>query len=135
MGIRKQRSTVEYNPLRWSLETGSREFDIHRETLRKRLSASSAVAGDDGCFSTQQICEALFGSQHRERLRKTTAEATYWETRNNRLSSEYLNRKDLDRSLEKTFLFIKETIWSNAMIPEHVRRSVLQTLADYQPPA
>ena len=38
-------------------------------TVRKMLNQSSIEPGKDGCYTTQQICQALFGDLRSERLR------------------------------------------------------------------
>jgi transposase-like protein len=60
--------------VRWSIHAASQEFDIHRETLGKRLLAQSIVAGDDGNFSTADICKAIYGDLEGEKLLKTREE-------------------------------------------------------------
>jgi hypothetical protein len=55
-------------PLKWNVEKAAAEFGLTIMTLRKALSKDSTRPGEDGCYSTKQICEALFGDMHKEKI-------------------------------------------------------------------
>jgi hypothetical protein len=65
--------------IRWSQHMVALEFDIDDHTVGKKLRAINAIPADDGCFSTKQIIEALFGDQDvelvRARIKDTNASA------------------------------------------------------------
>jgi hypothetical protein len=56
--------------IRWTVERASSEFQIDRKTLSKRIRAGDIYPRDDGKFSTEQICAAVFGDYRREQLRE-----------------------------------------------------------------
>ena len=62
------RSNVPRHPLRWSIERASREFKLAPNTLRKILNQAGAERDAGNCYSTTQICEAIFGDLRAERL-------------------------------------------------------------------
>jgi hypothetical protein len=51
----------------------AKEFQIPRETLRRRLGESHQGLAADGTFGTGQICEALFCDMHKEKIRTQRA--------------------------------------------------------------
>jgi hypothetical protein len=70
---RATKSNIGTEPLRWNFDAMSREFNFSIPTLRAALAKSSAVPGEDGCFSTTQICDALYGALHLEKIRTQRA--------------------------------------------------------------
>jgi hypothetical protein len=68
--LRPTKSNVPAAALRRSIERAGIEFGLTSATLRKALAKISATP-DNGCYSTGQICEALFGALHQEKLRST----------------------------------------------------------------
>jgi hypothetical protein len=65
----RPRGNVPQNGLRWTIEKASIEFGAPANTIRKSLGSVHIACGADRCFTTQQICEALYGDMHKEKLR------------------------------------------------------------------
>ena len=65
---RTRTGNVPVAALRWSVERAGIEFGLSSHTLRKALNKESIVSGDDGCFSTAEICRAVFGGLSEEKL-------------------------------------------------------------------
>jgi hypothetical protein len=130
--VSKQHSNIPDCP-RWSYDTAVREFSVHRDTLRKRLSAAAIAPGVDGCYATIDIVTALFGNLHAERIRKTRAEATHVELLNSKISKESLPADEVYRCWESVMLIIKNEIWSSPL-PEDTKRSILSHLAEAELP-
>jgi hypothetical protein len=65
---RALKSNVPAAPLRWGADRAATEFGMSANTLRKALNKESIVCGVDGCFSTQEICRAVFGGLTEEKL-------------------------------------------------------------------
>ena len=63
MAVVRPRSNILPEPLRWTVERASSEFHVAPVTLRKFLRPSGAEPDESGCFSTRQICEALYGEK------------------------------------------------------------------------
>lgn len=51
----------------WTLTSASAEFGVHRETLQKRLTDGSHAPDEKGCYTTRQICGAIYGNASVER--------------------------------------------------------------------
>jgi hypothetical protein len=81
--------------LRWNFEAMAREFNFSIPTLRAALAKSSAVPGEDGCYSTQQICDALYGALHLEKIRTQRATTERITLENQITRAEVLNRSAL----------------------------------------
>src|SRR6516165_11726968 len=89
------RSNVGTEPLRWNFDAMSREFNFSIPTLRAALAKNSAGPGEDGCFSTQQICDALYGALHLEKIRTQRATTERITLENQITRTEVLNRAEL----------------------------------------
>jgi len=61
--------------IRWSKWRAASEFGIDQKTLTGRLTRYGIQEGDDGKFSTSQICSAIYGDIDGERLRLTKEQA------------------------------------------------------------
>jgi hypothetical protein len=85
--------------LRWNLESASREFSFSIPTLRSALAKNSAVAGEDGCFSTQQVVESIFGALHLEKIRTQREVTEKLHIENAVSKGELLNKRELAKGL------------------------------------
>lgn len=61
--------------VRWALTDAESEFPLGRETLSKRLHLLGEQPGEDGKFSTRQICAAVFGDTSLEKARLAREQA------------------------------------------------------------
>ena len=52
---------AEEPPLRWTLRQAAREFDVAKDTLRRRLGECHQQPAADGTYTTKQLTEALYG--------------------------------------------------------------------------
>jgi hypothetical protein len=120
-------------PIRWSLNRACAEFAINRKTIERRLVEGNIIAGEDRCYSTQQIMTAVIGDIHGERLLKTRAERESIELKNARARKEWLSSVEVARSLEKVFTVIRQEILGS-VLPEDTRHSILSHLSEYTPP-
>jgi hypothetical protein len=66
----KPRGNIPAEILHWTVERASREFNLAPVTLSKFLRQSDAVPDECGCFTTAQLCSAIYGDLRAERLRK-----------------------------------------------------------------
>jgi hypothetical protein len=62
------KTNVPLKPLRWSVKRAAVEFSTSIMTLRKMLVKVGVAPGSDGCFSTAEICKAVFGGLAEEKL-------------------------------------------------------------------
>jgi hypothetical protein len=129
--IRNPRSNVPPQNLKWSLDRASREFKLAPQTLRKYLHQADVDPDDGGCYSTEQLCKAIFGDLRAERLRKERQL-----TRKYTLENEVTEGNLLDRTeLMRTFALIADAMVSriNAAtdVPRNVREDLLRDLSTW----
>lgn len=94
--MRKQTSGI-----RWTVNSAESEFGLNRRTINKRLRQSDIQPGDDGKFSTAQICSAVFGDIDSERLRLTKEQADKIAIDNAASRSELVNATELKDVVER----------------------------------
>jgi hypothetical protein len=127
----RPRSNVPAKVLRWSIERASREFKLAPNTLRKILNQAGAERDAGGCYTTEQLCQAIFGDLRAEKLRKEREL-----TRKHSLENQITEGSLLDRAaLAKTFALIADAmvirINSATELPRHVREDLLRDLATW----
>jgi hypothetical protein len=118
----KTKSNVPVSPLRWTVERGAREFRLAPGTLRKNLTRTGAEPDLDGLFSTEQLCEAIYGSMHLEKLRTQRALSRKLELENAITTGSVLNKTTLMQALAVIADAIKSRLMSAHEIPRSVRR-------------
>src|SRR5690349_14379102 len=98
--------------LRWTIERAASEFQIDRKTLTKRIRGSDILPGDDGKFSTEQICAAVFGDYRREQLRELRERADGTALENEVTRKERIPIEDVTESFDEIFQSISGTVKS-----------------------
>src|SRR5262245_55193326 len=98
-------------PLRWTLHSICREFNLGHDTLRKRLTeAEESPDPNDETYSTAQIVSALYSGDRALRRRKLKEEADKLELENQITRGDFLSRAELTRVLTNIANGIKQTI-------------------------
>ena len=97
--VQRPRGNVPQERLCWTLERASREFQVAPVSLRKYLRQSGAEPDEGGCFTTTQICEALFGDLKAERLRKERQLTRRYLLENEITEGSFLDRSELAKGL------------------------------------
>lgn len=115
-------------PLRWSLYKAAHEFEVAEGTLVKRLKDAHEEAGQDGCYATEQVVHAMFGSLHLERLRKLREEGDKIALENQIVRGEVLSRV----ALTKAFGILADSLLTifNAAdgLSKNDRKDLLETI-------
>jgi len=96
--------------IRWSIYKAAQEFGIHRETLAKRLQAQSIRPGKDDAYSTQDICQAVFGDISGEKLRLISGQADAIEMENAKTRAELVSAKEMMEIAERVFTAMAEVV-------------------------
>ena len=117
-------------PCKWDVRAAAREFGLTVDTLRRKLNAAKQVPAAAGTWTTAQIVAALYGDIHGQRLRKTSAEATHWELKNQVLTGESLPRALLTPALTEIFVIIRQLIEASSMTTSE-KRDLLNTIATW----
>jgi hypothetical protein len=116
--MRTSRSNLPDQPLRWSVEAASREFGLVPPTLRKSLAKASTRAGADGCYSTKEIVQAVFGDLAGEKL-LTQKQLTKKYTLENRITEgAYVDRAALKALFAGVADAMKSRIESSSLTRE-----------------
>jgi hypothetical protein len=122
----RPRGNVPAQALRWSIERASGEFKLAANTLRKILNQGGATPDAGGRYTTQQICQCLYGDLRAERLRKGREL-----TRKYSLENEIVEGNLLDRSaLARVFATIADAISARIMSSELSRSAKEDILKD-----
>ena len=103
--------------IRWNVETASREFGINPRTLAKNLANSDAPPGEDGMFSTRQICSAVFSDYEQERTRLTRAQADQAELDLAKSRNEVLPTDVSFQACSNVLYAVRRVIETSALMP------------------
>jgi phage terminase Nu1 subunit (DNA packaging protein) len=90
-------SRRKFEPMRWTLNRASSEFDIDARGLSRRLKRQDIQPGEDGRFSTAQIVSAIFDDRYSEELRKIRLEADRIELANKATRGELIELAVVER--------------------------------------
>lgn len=91
-----------FTAIRWTISAAASEFGCDDKTLSSRIRRESIEPGEDGKFSTAQICAALFGDIGQHRLRKMKAEADFAELVAMKKAGTLVYRDDFDNAYKDT---------------------------------
>ncbi len=115
--------------LRWTMAEASSEFDIHRDTLAKRIKTAGIEPGKDQRWSTVQICSAVFGDIDSEKLRETRHKANLLELEEKEKRRQVVSIDDVGRTWDAVVVTVRQAIW-NFDAPEADRRRWLLELRE-----
>jgi hypothetical protein len=58
--------------IRWTIYAASMNFDVDAKTLTKQMQVAGVLPGEDGKFSTMDICRSIFGDLKGDLVRAQT---------------------------------------------------------------
>lgn len=96
--------------LRWSIQMAADEFRSNREAVRRGLRSKGIDPGPDGCYTTSQIEEALFGGLENERIRLTRADADLREMERAERAGELVAMSEVVRLYTECLLPIRQRL-------------------------
>lgn len=102
-------------PLRWSARAVLQEFEVSQSLLNARLDDVEERPGEDNCYSTKQIVNALFGTLRDARLKKLKLESERLELENAELRGEMLPKSELMRVFSELSAVMLEIIKSSKL--------------------
>lgn len=108
--MKTRTQATQIKPIRWSLSQACSEFDIHKETLSKRIKTQGIEPGADGLFATKQICDAVYGDISGERLREVKGRADKLELENARLRGELVSTSDVMTVWENVGVSLRQCV-------------------------
>jgi hypothetical protein len=86
-------------PIKWTIQQASIEFGTSPPTLGKALAQASIAPAADGTYSTQEICQALFGLMHQEKLATQKEIREKLQLENQITRGQMLSRSELAKAL------------------------------------
>jgi hypothetical protein len=81
--------------LRWTCERAEAEFVFLADTLRKNLRQAGIEPDANGCFTTAEICRAIYGGLNEEKLATQRQITRRYQLENEITEGSYLDRKAL----------------------------------------
>lgn len=107
------RSTV-----RWTQQKACVEFGLHPNTMAIRLKRGGILPGDDGKYSTKQICVAVFGDIEAETLRKVSEEADKVALQNEKTRGSLVEIEAVYKHFEGLFVSLRARILASGLVTE-----------------
>ena len=102
-------------PVRWTVEQAASEFGINPRTLSSRIKTQGIEKGNDGKFSTLDICRAIFNDYEKERTRKITEEANGFALDNAARRGQLADKADLMSRYETIWSSMRATILNSSL--------------------
>ena len=104
--------------IRWTLKGASSEFGIHPATLAKRIKTQGVEKGNDGRFSTKQICSAVFGDIDSEKLRLVREQADKFALDNAERRGDLIDLPKLSDAVNRQLNAIKAHLYASSLEEE-----------------
>src|SRR6516225_1422604 len=118
----------EEPPLRWTLVQAAREFDIAKETLRRRLGECHQEPAADGTYSTKQLTEALYGDLYGAKLRYQNEAAEKLRIENMVNRGELLSKAALSQAFAELADALSQAV-RNSSLDRQAQETVLLNLS------
>jgi len=113
--------------IRWTLHLAAQEFGIDDKALLKRIKTGGILQGEDGLWSTKDICSAVFGDIDLEKLRAARHTANLLEIEEAEKRDQLLSKADVYTALDKIGIELKAKIMA-CNISEDEKRDILKTM-------
>jgi len=130
MAIRP-RGNVPPEALRWTIERASIEFATTQDTLKKSLSQASVSCGPDGCYSTAEICQGLFGLMHQEKIATQKEIRKRYTLENQITTASVLNRAELSKGFGALADAISGRVMASGELSRATKEDILKDLASW----
>jgi hypothetical protein len=117
--------------LKWSVERAGIEFGCTSNTLRKALNKNSAQPDTDGCFSTRQITDAVFGGLNEERLATQRQLTKEYSLENAITEASVLNKAALEAGFSQLADALVHVITSSTQMTHTEKEDFLRNLSSW----
>ena len=112
------------HPLQWTLLAAQKEFGTHRDTLKAKLTQAGEKADEQDCYSTAQICNAIYSDLVAEKIGLTRAQRIKEETANRQRAGELVEVSQVVE-LAQRFCFAARQKILLATMPEEEKQALL----------
>lgn len=106
------------------------EFGVSPKTVSSKIKAAGIIAGNDGMFSTAQISQALFDSDHFERIRLVKEQAEAKHLANAEARKELVNVDELADRMTMPLAAMRQCILSVKKLTQDEREEILANIQD-----
>lgn len=113
--------------IRWTIEHAAVEFVIDRKTLSGRIKNRSILPGEDGKFSTRDICIAVFTDGKSTQAKLNEAKEENLVLRNKKLASELVDPKQCQQLWDGAMIALRQKI-SDSKLSDTEKCEILKDL-------
>lgn len=106
------------HPLQWTLLAAQKEFGVHRDTLKAKLTQAGEKADEDDCYSTGQICAAIYSDLVAEKIGLTRAQRIKEETHNRQRAGELVEVAQVIELAQRFCFAARQKILLSSMTEE-----------------
>jgi hypothetical protein len=110
--------------LRWTITQAASEFPVAHNTLADRIRKGGFEPGEDGKWSTAQICAAIFGDLRGEQTRETKARADKLEIQNLKTLGLVLDKDVVQNFCTGFGMILRKEILASSMTEEEKDESL-----------
>jgi len=114
--------------LRWNVSRAASEFGMDRQTVGSRIKGAAIEPGSDGCWTTRQICAAIYGDIHGEKLQLTREQRKKVEMQNEETEGRLVSADFFWRKIDDLLLTLRQKITSIPDLSEERKRLILEDL-------
>jgi hypothetical protein len=114
----------EVHRIRWTISRAAGEFPVTSKTLAERIRKAGIEPGEDGKFSTDQICRACFGDLRGEQTRETKARADKLEIQNLKTLGLVLDKDVVQNFCTGFGMILRKEILASSMTDEEKDESL-----------
>lgn len=118
--------------IKWSVNRAAGEFGVTHQTLTRRLLAHGTQPDENGCYSTQQICAAVFGDKEGEKIRLTKEQADKLELENAKTRKEMADMEQVERVWTAWAIGIRDAV-RDQEISADAKQTILAAVRDVDP--
>jgi len=119
-------------PIQWSLNFAQTEFDVHRDTLKARLTQQGEAPDAEGYYTTQQILKALYTDAKAERTRLTREQADKVELENAQTRREQAPMAQVEKVWTAWAIGIRDAV-RDQEISQEQKQNILAAVRDIDP--
>ena len=99
----------------WNLSLAGGEFGCDEDTLRRKLALGNHKADAKGHYTTRQIADALYGSQHSERLALIRQQTEEKQLKNAERSGRLISIEDAEAVVGRAAAAIRSRIMASGI--------------------
>ncbi len=117
--------------IRWTPGRAAEEFRVGYKLVTGGLKKSGELAGEDGCFSTIQVANAIYGDMHKQKLRLATEAADAKALANDEARGRLVDKPDLLTRFQTVFAEMKGRIL-NSELSQDRKDALLNSIASLE---